>query len=77
MVNALVNLVENTNRVLNIVKAQHGLKDKSEAISFVVEKYIEEQGEPELRPEFIAKMKQIEKQKSIRVNDFATRYGLK
>ncbi|HLC17276.1 MAG TPA: DUF2683 family protein [Thermodesulfovibrionia bacterium] len=77
MVNALVNLDENTNRVLNIVKAQHGLKDKSEAISFVVEKYIEEQGEPELRPEFIAKMKQIEKQKSIRVNDFATRYGLK
>ena len=77
MVNALVNLDENTNRVLNIVKAQHGLKDKREAISFVVEKYIEEQGEPELRPEFIAKMKQIEKQKSIRVNDFATRYGLK
>jgi len=77
MVNALINLDENTNRVLNIVKAQHGLKDKSEAINFVVEKYIEERDEPELKPEFIAKIKQIQKQKSIRVNDFAARYGLK
>ena len=76
MVQALVEIDENTNRVLNIVKAKYGLKDKGEAIQIVVERYIEEENEPELRPEFIEKIKQIEKQKSIRVKDFAKRYGL-
>jgi len=75
MVQALVEIDENTNRVLNIVKAKYGLKDKGEAIQIVVERYIEEENEPELRPEFIEKIKQIEKQKSIRVKDFAKRYG--
>ncbi len=76
MVQALLELDENTNRVLNIVKAKYDLKDKSEAIKFVVTEYIEFENEPELRPEFIAKMRKIEKQKSIRVDDFAKRYGL-
>ena len=76
MVQALVELNENTNRVLNVVKAKYGLKDKGEAIQFVVKKYIEEENEPDLLPEFIEKMKLIEKQKSIRVKDFAKRYGL-
>ena len=76
MVQALVEIDENTNRVLNIVKAKYGLKDKGEAIQIVVERYIEEENEPELRPEFIEKIKQIEKQKSVRVKDFAKRYGL-
>jgi len=77
MVNALVKLDENTNRVLNVVKAKYNLKDKSEAIGFVVTKYIEDENEPELKPEFIQKIREIEKQKSIRVENFAKRYGLK
>jgi valyl-tRNA synthetase len=76
MVQALVEIDENTNRVLNVVKAKYGLKDKGEAIQIVVEKYIEEENEPDLKPEFIEKIKQIEKQRSIRVKDFAKRYGL-
>lgn len=76
MIQALVKIDENTNRVLNIVKAQYGLRDKSEAIEFVVSKFVEESDEPELRPEFIEKMKKIQAQKSIRVDDFAKRYGL-
>jgi hypothetical protein len=76
MVQALVEIDENTNRVLNVVKAKYGLRDKGEAIQVVVEKYIEEENEPELKPEFIEKLKQIEKQKSIKVKDFAKRYGL-
>ena len=76
MVQALVNIDDNTNRVLNIVKAKYGLKDKGEAIQFVVNDYIEHEDEPELRPEFIKKMEEIKKQKSIRVDDFAKRYGL-
>lgn len=76
MVKALVEINDNVNRVLNVVKAKHGLKDKGEAIEFVVKEYIEYEQEPELRPEFIEKMKLIEKQKSISVKDFSKRYGL-
>lgn len=77
MVQALVKIDENTNRVLSVVKAKYSLKDKGEAIELVVKRYIEEEDEPELRPEFIEKMKRIQKQKSISVKDFAARYGLK
>jgi len=76
MVQALVKLDEETNRVLNVVKAKNRLKDKAEAIEFVVHKYVEFE-EPELKPEFVKKMKRIEKQPSIRVKDFSKRYGLK
>lgn len=34
-------------------------------------------GEPELRPEFIKKMKQIRKKKSIRIKNFKKHFGLK
>lgn len=77
MVQALVEIDENTNRVLNVVKAKYNLKDKSEAIKLVVSEYIDYADEPELKPEFIEKMERIAKQKSIRVDDFAKRYGLK
>ena len=64
MVQALVEIDENTNRVLNVVKAKYGLKDKGEAIQVVVEKYIED--DPELKPEYLEKLKRIKKQKGIR-----------
>ena len=57
MVQALVQIDDNTNRVLNIVKATYNLSDKGEAIAFVVGRYIEEVDEPELKPEFINKIK--------------------
>jgi hypothetical protein len=59
MVQALVTLDENTNRVLSTVKAKYSLKDKGEAIAFVVNHYIEEVNEPELRPEFVKKLEKI------------------
>ena len=76
MTQALIKLNENINRVLNIVKAKYDLKDKSETIEFIVKKYIEYENEPELKPEFIKKINKIKKEKSIRVDDFAQRYGL-
>jgi hypothetical protein len=76
MVQALIELNENTNRVLNIVKAKFNLKDKGEAIEYVVNEYIEFENEPELKPDFIERIKKIKKQKSIRVESFAKRYGL-
>ncbi len=76
MVQALINLDENTNRVLNIVKAKLGLRDKGEAIKYVVAEYVELEGEPELRSEFIQKIEELRKQKSIKVDNFLERYGL-
>jgi hypothetical protein len=63
MVQALINIPEETNRVLNIVKAKFGLKDKSQAIEQVVSKYLGTFLEPELRPEYVEKHKRIEKGK--------------
>ena len=57
----MINIDENANRVLNIVKAKFGLKDKSQAINLVVSEYESNFLEPELRPEFIEKIKRIEK----------------
>jgi len=76
MVQALVELDNNTNRVLSVVKAKYGLNDKGEAIKYVVSKYIETENEPELRAEFIEKMENIRKQKSIKVDDFSKHYNL-
>jgi len=77
MVQALVEINENTNRVLNIVKAKYGLRDKGQAIQVVVERYIEEENEPELRPEFIEKIRKTEHQRGIKfksVNELRKRY---
>jgi hypothetical protein len=76
MVKAMIDIDKRTNQVLNIVKAQYGLKDKSEAIEKVVDIYEEEVMEPELRPEYIEKIKKIRKEKSIKVKSFEDRYGL-
>ena len=77
MVQALVKLDENTNRVLNIVKAKYGLKDKGEAIQAVVKEYVEMENEPELRPEFIEKMRKIQREPTVRIPDFKKHFGLK
>ncbi len=70
MVQAMINIKEKTNRVLNIVKAKYGLRDKSEAINVVVNEY--EQGflEPELRPEYRKKLSKILKEKHFSREEF-------
>ena len=80
MVKAIININENTNRLLNILKAKYGLKDKSEAIDMMAQQYEESLLEPELRPEYIEKAKKIMKEKKINVGsleDFRKRYGIK
>jgi hypothetical protein len=59
MVQAVINIDERTNRVLNIVKAKFGLRDKSQAINLVVNEYEETSLEPELRPEYKIKLSKI------------------
>ena len=72
MVQAMININEEANKVLNIVKAKYGLKDKSEAINFVVSEYEQEFLEPELRPEYIEKALRTHKQPSINVGSVET-----
>ena len=69
MPTAIVKLRERTNRVLNMVKAKYDLKDKSTAIDKMAQEYEENLLEPQLRPEYVEKLKRIEKQKSIPIKD--------
>lgn len=62
MVKATWDIPERENRILNIVKGQHGFKNKEQAVVFVIGKH-EQSLEPEIRPEFIREMKEIEKEK--------------
>ena len=68
VVQALVNISDHTNWILNIVKAKHRLKDKSQAIDFAMEEYEEKILEPEFKPEFVRKIKKILKGKSRKIN---------
>jgi len=70
MVQAMININENTNRVLNIVKAKHGLKDKSKAIDLVVTEYEHNFLEPELRPEYKKKLVKILRGKHLSKEEF-------
>jgi len=63
MVQAIVNLGEHEDRLLTIVKGKFGLKNKSEAVNFVIDKYGEELLEPELRPEYKEELLKIDKGK--------------
>jgi len=76
MVKAMVDIEPRTNQVLNIVKAQYGLNDKSEAIDKVVEIFEVEIMEPALRPDYVEKIEKVRKEKGIVVESFADRYGL-
>ena len=78
MVQAIINIDERTNRILNIIKAKYGLKDKSAAINRMAIEYEKEILEPELKPEYIEKLERINKQKSINVGtieDLRNRYS--
>ena len=58
MVQATIHISDDTDHIINIVKARHKLKDKSAAIDFIVAQYGAEMLEPELKPEFIEEMQQ-------------------
>ncbi len=66
MTQAIIKLRDHEDRVLTIIKGKYGFKNKSDAVNFVIEKFEEEFLEPELRPEYIEKLKKIEKQEGIK-----------
>jgi hypothetical protein len=71
VVKAIVTIDERTNRILNIVKAKYGLKDKSQAINLMAQQFEQCVMEPELRPEFIESLTE----KTVKVKNFASRYS--
>ena len=76
MVQAMIQISDEANQILNIVKARYGLKDKSDAIEKVVLECGEELLEKQLRPEFIQKIKERQKEKTVKVTDFKKHFGL-
>lgn len=76
MVQAMIDISEEANQILNIVKAKHNLKDKSKAIELVVLDYGTEMLEPQLKPEFIEKMKKRQLEKPVKITDFKKHFGL-
>lgn len=79
MVKGIIDINERTNRVLNVVKAEYGLKDKSAAIDKVVEKFEEFAMDEDVRPEYIKKLEKIQKEKATKIGsikDFRKTYGL-
>ena len=73
----MIQISDEANQILNIVKARYSLKDKSDAIEKVVLEFGEDFLEPQLRPEFIQKMKERQKERTIKVKDFKKHFGLK
>lgn len=68
MVQNIINLGEKEDRILNIVKAKYGLKNKSDAVTIMIKIYADTFLEPELRPEYLEKLEKIRKGKYIKFN---------
>ena len=71
MVQAIININEDANKILNIIKAKYGLRDKSEAINIMATEYSKNLLEPELRPAYKLKLKRLEKEKGIPFRNIA------
>ncbi len=71
MVQAIINISDESNRVLNVIKAKYCLKDKSSAIDLMAQQYEEAILEPELRPEYVEKANHIGRQKPIKIGSLA------
>ena len=71
MVQAMIEIPEKANHILNIVKARYNLKTKSEAITKIVLEHGGDILEPEIRPEYIEKLEKLEKEKGISFKSIA------
>jgi hypothetical protein len=79
MVKALVDISDEANRMLMIVKAEYGLKDKSQAIDRMAEEYKDMVFEPKVKASYLRKLKKIQKEPLVRIGtlkEFRKRYNL-
>ncbi|MFH1636847.1 MAG: antitoxin [Candidatus Woesearchaeota archaeon] len=63
MVQAIINLGDFEDRILMIVKGKYGLRNKSEAVNLVIDKFQEVFLEPQLKPEYKEELSKITKGK--------------
>jgi len=76
MVKSIINMTERESRIINIVKAKYGLKDKSQALSLILKHYEECELEPQFRPEFIKEIDEARKKgKFVEIKNFAKEFG--
>ena len=66
----MIQISEKANRILNIVKAKYALRDKSQAINKMAEEFSEVLLEPQLRPQYVKKLRKIEKEGTISEEEF-------
>jgi hypothetical protein len=75
LVKSIIDLGERESRIVNIVKAKYGLKDKSQALSLILKRYEESELEPQLRPEFVKEIQEArEHGKFVKVKNFAEEF---
>ena len=69
MAQNIFNIGEQEEKILGIVKAQHGLKNKNQAMELILKIYGESFLEPEIRPEYLKKLERIKKGKHFEFKD--------
>lgn len=77
MPKAMIQISEKANRVLNILKAKYGLKDKSQAINKMADEFGEILLEPQLRPEYIKTLKKIGEEGAVSQEEFERKFKVK
>lgn len=69
MAQNIFTLNEEADKILGIVKAQHGFKNKNQAMELILKIYGESFLEPEIRPEFLERLQKIDNEKGIPFKD--------
>ncbi len=79
MVQALVDISPRTNKLLNILKAFYGFRDKSKAIDFMAQQYEDEVFDREFKPGFIKQVLESEKRPAsrIKIEEFEKHFKIK
>ncbi len=62
MAQNIFNIGDQEEKILGIVKAQYGLKNKNQAMHLILKAYGENFLEPEIRPEYLKKLEKIRKE---------------
>ncbi len=69
MVQAIIDLNDNTLRVVNTVKGMFGLKNKSDAVNMIIEKFEDSEFEGDVKESYLKRLKHIDKEKGIKFKD--------
>ncbi len=72
MVQYIINISKEANKILNLIKAIYDLPNKSKAIEKLAEIFEEEVLEKELKPAFIKRLKKIKKERTMKIKNIDT-----